>query len=73
MADTKIRNRKINGSNNRFRSILKEQRRTEAAYRTANWQKLSPQEQLVQLDARLGEGIGAKKQRARIQAQMEEK
>jgi hypothetical protein len=34
------------------------------------WRKLSPADQLADLDRRLGKGIGATKQRARIQAKL---
>ena len=39
----------------------KEEERNEA------WAQLTPEQQLASLDERLGKGIGAKKQRARIQ------
>ena len=39
----------------------KEEERNEA------WAQLTPEQQLADLDRRLGKGIGAKKQRARIQ------
>lgn len=41
-------------------------RRIEAEGRQAEYEKLSPAEQIALLDARLGKGIGAKKQRARL-------
>lgn len=41
----------------------------DAEQRVADWQNLSPTEQLEQLDAR---GVVAAKQRARIQTQLEE-
>ena len=34
--------------------------------RIAAWQVLTPAEQLKQLDARLGKGVGAKRQRAKL-------
>ena len=40
---------------------------TEAIVRNEAWAKLTPEQQLADLDRRLGKGIGAKKQRARIQ------
>ena len=40
---------------------------TEAIVRNEAWAKLTPEQQLASLDERLGKGIGAKKQRARIQ------
>lgn len=38
------------------------------AERLEKWRKLTPQEQLADLDRRLGPGVGAVKQRARIAA-----
>lgn len=40
---------------------------SEANERNAAWAKLSPAQQLEALDRRLGKGIGAQKQRARLQ------
>lgn len=48
----------------------KEQRRQECAERQAYRDGLSPQEQLDRLNTRLGEGIGAQKERARLHAQI---
>ena len=45
--------------------------RKEHEERCAEWRKISPKEQLVRLDQRLGKDKGAKKQRARIMKQME--
>ena len=39
----------------------------EAVERNETWAKLTYEQQLADLDRRLGKGIGAKKQRARIQ------
>ena len=39
----------------------------EAIERNETWAKLTYEQQLADLDRRLGQGIGAKKQRARIQ------
>ena len=39
----------------------------EAIERNEAWAQLTPEQQLASLDERLGKGIGAKKQRARIQ------
>ena len=39
----------------------------EAIVRNEAWAKLTPEQQLASLDERLGKGVGAKKQRARIQ------
>ena len=38
----------------------------EADARNAEWQKLSPVQQLTNLDERLGKGLGAAKQRAKL-------
>jgi hypothetical protein len=38
--------------------------------RLNHWRSLTPQQQLTELDRRLGKGIGAKKQRARIAEQL---
>lgn len=46
---------------------LKGQRRTEALARNEKWNSLTPEEQLAELDMRLGKGVGALKQRARIE------
>ena len=45
----------------------KQIKETEAIVRNEAWAKLTPEQQLADLDKRLGKGIGAKKQRARIQ------
>ena len=45
----------------------KQIKQTEAIVRNEAWAKLTPEQQLADLDRRLGKGIGAKKQRARIQ------
>ena len=44
-----------------------ETKQTEAIVRNEAWAKLTYEQQLADLDRRLGKGIGAKKQRARIQ------
>ena len=43
----------------------------EAIERNNFWTSLTPQQQLESLDNRLGKGIGAKKQRAKIQAKID--
>ena len=43
----------------------------EAIERNETWAKLTYEQQLADLDRRLGKGIGAKKQRARIQYRMD--
>ena len=45
----------------------KQIKETEAIVRNEAWAKLTPEQQLASLDERLGKGVGAKKQRARIQ------
>ena len=45
----------------------KQIKQTEAVVRNEAWVKLTYEQQLADLDKRLGKGIGAKKQRARIQ------
>ena len=45
----------------------KQIKQTEAIVRNEAWAKLTSEQQLASLDERLGKGIGAKKQRARIQ------
>lgn len=46
----------------------KESRQGRAEANRLAWAKLSPAEQLADLDQRLGKGVGAVKQRAQIQA-----
>ncbi len=50
-----------------------EQRRKEAAERQEARNKLSPSEQIALLDQRLGKGLGAKKERARLRKLMDAK
>ena len=45
----------------------KQIKQTEAIVRNEAWAKLTYKQQLADLDRRLGKGIGAKKQRAKIQ------
>ena len=51
----------------KYGSISRSERKKEAEQRNAHWSILQLQQQLEKLDERLGEGVGAKKQRARIQ------
>ena len=44
----------------------KQIKQTEAIVRNEAWAKLTPEQQLADLDRRLGKGIGAKKQIAKI-------
>ena len=55
----------------KLRNDYKETRRKEAQERQEAYDKLSPKEKIAILDKRLGKGLGAKKQRAKLQAQME--
>lgn len=48
------------------RQDLLYERQKEAEARNGAWALLSPEKKLEQLDARLGAGVGAVKQRARI-------
>lgn len=50
---------------------MNESKRSEALKRQAAWAALTPQEQLADLDLRLGKGQGARKQRAQIALRME--
>ena len=45
----------------------KQTKQTEAIVRNEAWAKLTYEQQLIELNKRLGEGVGAKKQRAKIQ------
>ena len=51
----------------KYGSRSREDRKRQAEKMHANWNSLSLQQQLEDLDRRLGKGIGAKKQRTRIQ------
>jgi|LakMenEpi03Aug12_release.lakeMendotaPanAssembly.Ray.scaffolds.fasta_scaffold3098517_1 hypothetical protein len=55
----------------RSRTDTKDARRERAEKRNEDWSKMSPQKQLADLDARLGNGVGAAKQRAKLQAKIE--
>jgi septal ring factor EnvC (AmiA/AmiB activator) len=50
----------------KLRTDRREQRRTEAQLRQAEYDKLSPAQRIAALDARLGKGKGARKERARL-------
>ncbi len=47
---------------------VKEEKRAEALVRVTNWRTLSAAQQLASLDARLGKGAGARRQRAKLGA-----
>ena len=51
--------------------IRRSQRKDEAEKRNQVWKQLTPKQQLALLDTRLGKGIGATKQRKRLQAQIQ--
>lgn len=55
----------------RLRSDLKVDRQRSAQERAEARAERSPQEQLAELDKRLGEGKGAVKERARLQKQLD--
>jgi len=61
------------GSNRGAAHALKKAKREEAEIRNAWWLELTPKEQLQALDRRLGKGVGAAKQRARIAKASESK
>ena len=48
----------------------KEERRREGAIRNERWAALSAAQKLAELDRRLGLGIGAKRQRAKLGAKL---
>ena len=54
----------------RHNPVMIETKRKEALERNAKWAALSVREQLAALDRRFGEGQGAKKQRARLEAKL---
>lgn len=54
---------------NKFRVDI---RRIEAAGRAEGYSQLTPQQKLAKLDSTLGVGVGAQKQRARLQQQIQD-
>ena len=50
----------------------KQARREDSEAATKAWRELSPKQQLQSLDGRLGKGVGAKRQRARIAKKLAE-
>lgn len=48
----------------------KEKKHEEAQVRNDGWASLTPQQQLDALDSRLGKGVGAVKQRAKLQSKI---
>lgn len=57
----------------RFGKMSRDEYLAELAERNADWAKLTPTEQLVALDRRLGVGVGAKRQRTKLAAPVVEK
>ena len=55
------------------RKHIWEIRREEAIERQEHWSSLTPQEQLVELDRRLGKGVGAVRQRFKINQRLKSK
>ena len=47
-----------------------ETKRKDGAARNEEWSKLSPQDKLASLDSRLGVGVGAKRQRTKLQTEI---
>lgn len=47
-------------------------KREEAQERNERYRRLTPQQKIAALDARLGKGVGAAKQRARLQELLKE-
>jgi len=56
------------GARNAIMRTAKDARRIEAFERNKQWAKLTPKQQLAELDKRFGVGVGCKKQRARLAA-----
>lgn len=51
----------------------REQRQKEAQQRNDKWKQLSPQQQLAELDQRLGKDIGAARQREKLKKLIEQR
>lgn len=75
--DPLLKSNKKDNSRRRFRGkgprpdnkpVNSETIRKELEERLANWRAKTPEEQLAALDVRLGKGVGAKRQRARLEA-----
>ena len=54
------------GARNKVFRAEKQRRREEAGVRAAEYAQLTPQQKLERLDRRLGKGVGAQRERARI-------
>jgi hypothetical protein len=64
------RKAKTNGYGGRQRALDKARRRDEAEARVAKWQALSPEAKLKELDEQFGTGVGARRQRARLEKEL---
>lgn len=62
---------KVSKAIRRSRKDRVEIRQENAVRRNADWKSLSPEKQLADLDARLGKGVGAAKQRAKLQSRID--
>ena len=71
MLGKKTNNRKYSGGSRRPDKT--KFRREEAKERQEAWNALSPAQKIARLDAKLGAGVGAEDQRARLQEQLEAK
>ena len=54
----------------KLRSYKKKDRKDMADINKIHWDSLSPEQKIAQLDDRLGEGVGAISQRARLQLEL---
>ena len=54
----------------KLRKDTAEMRKKEAKQRQEAYDKLTPKEKIARLDQKLGKGVGATKQRARLKAQL---
>ncbi len=68
MANEKIRKMGGNARNSRVTHPRRMARQTGAEVRQEERERRSPAQQLAELDARLGVGVGARKERARLTA-----
>jgi hypothetical protein len=57
----------------KLRKDRKEKRKAEAKTRQEAYDKLTPKAKLALLDKKLGKGVGAEKQRARLEAELTKK
>ena len=68
MGDTNFRRTGKRTTQGPYRSEVSERKRREADERNASWAAMSTADKLAELDARLGYGMGAVKQRTRLTA-----